>query len=56
MYLARELTGLAWPRIGAAFGGRDASTVRSAYAKVAGRIDADASVDAELRRLRAELT
>ncbi|MFO0811291.1 MAG: helix-turn-helix domain-containing protein [Gemmataceae bacterium] len=56
MYLARDLTGLAWPRIGAAFGGRDASTVRSAYAKVAERIDADAAVEAELRRLRAELT
>lgn len=55
MYLARELTGLAWPRIGAAFGGRDASTVRSAYAKVAGRVEADAAVEAELRRLRAEL-
>ncbi len=55
MYLSRELTGLAWPRIGAAFGGRDASTVRSAYAKVADRAETDAAVEAELRRLRAEL-
>jgi chromosomal replication initiator protein len=55
MFLTRELTGLAWARIGAAFGGRDASTVRHACRKVAERAGVDAGVAADLRRLRAEL-
>ncbi|HEY1378899.1 MAG TPA: helix-turn-helix domain-containing protein [Gemmataceae bacterium] len=55
MYLTRELTGLPWPRIGAAFGGRDASTVRHACRKVAERADADAGLAAELRRIAAEV-
>jgi chromosomal replication initiator protein len=55
MFLTRELTGLPWARIGAAFGGRDASTVRHACRKVAARADEDVAVAAELRRLRAEL-
>jgi chromosomal replication initiator protein len=54
MYLTRELTGLSWPRIGAAFGGRDASTVRHAYQKVGERADADAGFAAEMRRITAE--
>lgn len=54
MYLTRELTGMTWPRIGAAFGGRDASTVRHAVRKVAERADADASLAAELREIAAE--
>jgi chromosomal replication initiator protein len=56
MYLTRELTGLPWPRIGAAFGGRDASTVRHAFRKVAERADADSGLAAELRRIAAEFT
>jgi chromosomal replication initiator protein len=55
MYLTRELTGLPWPRIGAAFGGRDASTVRHAFRKVAERADADAGLAAELRRIAAQV-
>jgi chromosomal replication initiator protein len=55
MYLAREVTGLAWPRIGGFFGGRDASTVRHAYAKVAERQADDAALAAAVRQLRAEL-
>jgi chromosomal replication initiator protein len=55
MFLTRELTGLAWARIGAAFGGRDASTVRHACRKVAERAGTDAGLAADLRRLRAEL-
>jgi chromosomal replication initiator protein len=55
MFLTRELTGLPWARIGAAFGGRDAATVRHAYHKVAERADGDAALAAELRQLRAEL-
>lgn len=54
MYLTRELTGLSWPRIGAAFGGRDASTVRHAYQKVGERADADAGFAAEMRGITAE--
>jgi chromosomal replication initiator protein len=54
MYLTRELTGLPWPQIGAAFGGRDASTVRHAYQKVAERSDRDSSFAAEMRRITAE--
>jgi chromosomal replication initiator protein len=54
MYLTRALTGLPWPRIGAAFGGRDASTVRHAFRKVAERADADAGIAAELREIAAE--
>jgi chromosomal replication initiator protein len=56
MFLTRELTGLPWARIGAAFGGRDASTVRHACRKVAERADGDAALAADLRRLRAELS
>ena len=55
MFLTRELTGLPWARIGAAFGGRDASTVRHACRKVAQCADRDTSLAADLRRLRAEL-
>jgi chromosomal replication initiator protein len=55
MYLTRELTGMTWPRIGEAFGGRDASTVRHAVRKVADRADADASLAAELRQIAAQV-
>lgn len=54
IYLTRELTGLPWPRIGAAFGGRDAATLRHACKKVAERADADAGFAADLRRITAE--
>ena len=55
MYLARELTGQAWPRIGGFFGGRDPSTVRHAYAKIAEQQADDAALAAAVRQLRAEL-
>ena len=55
MYLARELTGLAWPRIGGFFGGRDASTVRHAHAKITEQQAGDAALAAAVRQLRAEL-
>jgi chromosomal replication initiator protein len=54
MYLTRELTGLPWPQIGEAFGGRDASTVRHAYQKVAERADRDGGFATEMRRITAE--
>lgn len=56
MYLTRELTSLPWPKIGAAFGGRDASTVRHACGKVAERVDTDTAFAAELRKIQAEFT
>jgi chromosomal replication initiator protein len=56
MYLMRELTGLPWPKIGAALGGRDASTVRHAFGKVAERVDTDTAFAAEVRKIRAEFT
>jgi chromosomal replication initiator protein len=55
MYLARELTGQAWPRIGGFFGGRDPSTVRHAHAKIAEQQAGDAALAAAVRQLRAEL-
>jgi chromosomal replication initiator protein len=55
MYLVRELTGLAWPRIGGFFGGRDPSTVRHAHAKIAEQQAGDAALATALRKLRAEL-
>jgi len=55
IYLARELTGLAWPRIGGFFGGRDASTVRHAHAKITEQQAGDAALAAAVRQLRAEL-
>jgi chromosomal replication initiator protein len=55
MYLARELTGQAWPRIGGFFGGRDPSTVRHAHAKIAEQQAEDAALATALRQLRAEL-
>jgi chromosomal replication initiation ATPase DnaA len=48
------LTGLPWPKIGAAFGGRDASTVRNAYGKVAERAGTDIGFATELRAITAE--
>lgn len=55
MYLARELTGQAWPRIGGYFGGRDPSTVRHAHAKIAEQQAGDEALAAAVRQLRAEL-
>jgi chromosomal replication initiator protein len=54
IYLTRELTRLPWPRIGAAFGGRDSATLRHACKKVAARADIDTGFAAELRRITAE--
>lgn len=56
MFLAREQTALPWTRIGAAFGGRDPSTVRHAAKKVAEREAADPATASALRQLRAELS
>jgi chromosomal replication initiator protein len=54
MYLARELTGLSLPRIGAAFD-RDHTTVLHACRKVEGEIAANATLAKQVNELRATL-
>jgi chromosomal replication initiator protein len=54
MYLARELTGLSLPRIGATFG-RDHTTVLHACRKVEEAIADDERLAATVRQLRQEL-
>jgi chromosomal replication initiator protein len=55
MYLVREHTGMPWNRIGDALGGRDSSTVRHAFRKVAERANADPATASALRQLTAEV-
>jgi chromosomal replication initiator protein len=55
MYLARELCGLSLPRLGAAFGGRDHTTVLHACRKVEADLAADDRLAGVVRQLRAEL-
>ncbi len=54
MYLARELTGLSLPRLGAAFG-RDHTTVLHACRKVAAEIEDDAALANKVSDLRSAL-
>ena len=54
MYLARELSGLSLPRIGAAFG-RDHTTVLHAFCKVNEALASDERLAATVRQLRREL-
>lgn len=55
MYLARELSGLSLPRLGAAFGGRDHTTVLHACRKVEEDAIRDSTLAGMVRQLRAEL-
>jgi chromosomal replication initiator protein len=55
MYLTRELCGLSLPRIGAAFGGRDHSTVLHACRKIEADTIKDEQLAGIVRQLRAEL-
>jgi len=55
MYLARELAGLSFPRIAAAFG-RDHTTVLHACRKIAAELRTDAVLAGRVRQLRGELT
>jgi len=55
MYLVREQIGLPWTRIGDAFGGRDAATVRHAVQKVAGRLESHPPTASAIRQLAAEV-
>ena len=52
MYLARELTGLSRARIGAAFGGRDHTTVLHACRKVEDEIKGDVALAKQVSELR----
>lgn len=51
MYLAREMTDLSLPRIGAEFGGRDHTTVMHAYAKIVKLMNADRDVYNQIQTL-----
>jgi len=55
VYLARELTLLSLPQIGAKFGGRDHTTVLISHRKIARLIEGDAKLAAEVAELRASL-
>jgi chromosomal replication initiator protein len=56
IYLARELTGLAFDRIGAYFGGRDHSTALYAFQKVQQGIKGDLELAGTVKAIRSELT
>jgi chromosomal replication initiator protein len=56
MYLAREVAKLSLPAVGAAFGGRDHTTVLHACRKVAEALKADAKLKRTVRELKAELS
>lgn len=55
MYLARELTGLSLPRLGAAFDGRDHTTVLHACRKIEDEIATDTELATRVREVRATL-
>ncbi len=55
MWLARRLTSLSYPRIGAAFGGRDHSTVISACRKIERLLTIDAALFARVAGILTEL-
>jgi hypothetical protein len=56
VYLARELTLLSLPQIGARFGGRDHSTVLVTHRKISRLIASSARLAVEVETLRAKLT
>lgn len=56
VYLARELTLLSLPQIGAKFGGRDHTTVLVSHRKIARLVASDEKLAAEVAALRATLT
>jgi len=55
MYLARESSGLSLPRLGAAFGGRDHTTILHACRKVEADSRTDSALAGRIRQLRNEL-
>ncbi len=55
MYVCREHTGLSLPKIGAAFGGRDHTTVMHAVDKITGLIQSDKAVFDEVSEITQQL-
>lgn len=55
MYVCREHTGLSLPKIGAAFGGRDHTTVMHAVDKITGLIQTDKAIFDEVSAITQEL-
>ena len=49
IYIARELTEMAYTDIGNAFGGKDHSTIMSAYNKIAEQIKIDPSLESKIQ-------
>jgi chromosomal replication initiator protein len=56
VYLARELAGLSYERIGRALGGRDHSTIMHGYRKIAAQLRHDAKTREAVEELLAQLT
>lgn len=56
VYLARELTLLSLPQIGAKFGGRDHTTALVSHRKIARLMASDARLATDVTQLRAQLT
>lgn len=55
MYMCREHTGLSLPKIGAAFGGRDHTTVIHGVEKINGLIQADKDIFDEVSAITQQL-
>jgi chromosomal replication initiator protein len=56
MYLARELTPHSLSEIGAAFGGKDHTTIIHAYDKIEELVQNDQVLQLEIQNLRKQLT
>jgi chromosomal replication initiator protein len=56
MYVARELTGMSYPRLAAAFGGRDHTTVLHACRKVEAEVTADVVLAKRIQEVKGALT
>ena len=55
MYICREHTGLSLPKIGAAFGGRDHTTVMHAVEKIGGLLPEDKDIYDQVTEITQQL-
>jgi chromosomal replication initiator protein len=55
MYICREHTGLSLPRIGAAFGGRDHTTVMHAVEKITNLLQEDKAIYDQVTEITQQL-
>lgn len=55
MYLAREMTPLSFPKIGEFFGGRDHTTLISAWRRIGWRMECDPDLRVQVEAIRAEI-